>query len=245
MEPATVRVAERALARLEARVAELERDNARLDRFAAVAAHELTEPAVIAQEYAALLLDRLGTDADPQSRSDLQALSRGAAHMRLIVETLLQEARVADRSLARVPVDLSELVHDGRALLANEIRARDACVVVGPLPTVLGDELLLGILMKNLLSNAVRYGARGGTVRVGAARHERGWRVSVTNQGPPIPAAERRHIFEPFQRGRAGRSGGGAGLGLAICRAIVERHGGAIGLRVSPADNRFHFTLPP
>jgi signal transduction histidine kinase len=234
----------RAVARLEARVCELEQENTRLRRFAAVAAHELTEPVVVAGEYASQLLDRLGSATDPQSRSDLEALSRGAARMRLTIETFLHEAHLADRALPREPVDLSALLEDSLRLLEHQIRAASVHVVAGPLPTVRGHELLLGIVFKNLLANALRYGTHGGAIGVTASRFGALWRISVENEGTPIQPHERRRIFEPFERGRRNGEPAGAGLGLAIVRSIVERHGGSIRVSRSPDGNRFEFTLP-
>jgi signal transduction histidine kinase len=229
---------------LDARVAELERDYARLEHFAAIAAHEMCEPLVTTEAYASLLLDRLGNHADPQSRSDLEALSRGAARMRLVVETLLHEAR-SGASLACEVVDLSALAEDCLDLLAHEISRRQARIVVRPLPQVLGQPSLLGTVMKNLLSNALRYGPRtGGTIRTSASRLEDAWRISVVSQGTPIRREDRQRIFVPFERGAGERRIEGAGLGLAICRRIVERHGGIIGVEPAPRGNRFYFTIP-
>jgi signal transduction histidine kinase len=232
------------VSRLGARVAELERDYARLEQFAAIAAHELCEPLVTTEAYATLLLDRLGNQADPQSRSDLEALSRGAARMRLVVETLLHDARPG-ASLTREVVDVSELVRDCLDLLGHEIRSRRTRIVIRPLPRVLGEPALLGTVIKNLLSNALRYGPRtDGTIRIAAARIESAWRISVVSDGNPIRREDRQRIFAPFERGRGERRTEGVGLGLAICRRLVERHGGIIGVEPCPQGNRFSFTVP-
>jgi signal transduction histidine kinase len=230
---------------LGARVAELERDYARLERFAAIAAHELSEPLVMTEGYATLLLDRLGSQADPESRHDLEALSRSAARLRLLVETLLHEARYSARGLAREPVALSDVVDDCARLLKHELRARDARLIIRSLPIVLGDAALLGTVIKNLLSNALRYGPRSGaTIRVAAYRMVAGWRISVVSEGPTIPREDRERIFAPFERGRDERRTKGTGLGLPISRGIVERQGGVMGVEPCPRGNRFYFTIP-
>jgi signal transduction histidine kinase len=126
------------------------------------------------------------------------------------------------------------------------VSARGAEVEIGELPEVLGEEALLGSVFVNLIFNALKYSPRqGGSIRIGAVRELRQWRLTVESEGPTIPHEDRERIFEPFHRARTERRERGAGLGLTICRRIVERHGGTIG--VAPANssgNLFFFTLP-
>ena len=231
---------------LRARIAEVEREKAELEAFAAIAAHELLAPLVMTEAYAVMVSERLDGEAHADSRRDLDALGRGAARVRLLVEALLHDARTSGRQLRRRPVDLQRLVGDCVGLLAPEIASRDADVVVEELPQVVGEQALLTGLFTNLLINALKYSPRrAGVIRVRATREATAWRVAVESEGPTIPEQDRRRIFEPFCRGRGERRARGAGLGLAICRRIVDRHGGEIG--VVPANsggNRFFFTLP-
>jgi signal transduction histidine kinase len=143
-------------------------------------------------------------------------------------------------------VDCNRLVTDVIALLQPEIEARGASIQVGELPSVRGEAALLGGLFTNLLTNALKYGPRsGGVISVTAEREPAQWRITIDDDGPPIPEDERARIFEPFRRGRRERRARGAGLGLTICRRIVERHGGRIGVAARPdGGNRFYFTLP-
>jgi signal transduction histidine kinase len=119
-------------------------------------------------------------------------------------------------------------------------------VKVVTLPVVRGNESLLRGLFANLLLNGLKYSSRNQPqLSVEVSREGDFWRFSVLSQGPTIPVEDRERIFEPYQRGRGERRARGTGLGLTICRRIVERHGGEIG--VAPAvggGNRFHFTLP-
>ncbi len=234
------------VARLAARVEELERENTALETFAAVAAHELVEPLILTEAFAAMVSDRLDPDLHAESRSDLAMLRRTATRTRHLLEALLKDARSGEHSLARRPVDLGAVVAESVAALEHEIEARGATVRLGDLPTVPGDESLLNGLFTNLILNALKYSPRQGSeIVVEASREHRTWRVAVDSEGQTIPPEDRRRIFEPFQRGRSERRARGAGLGLAICRRIVERHGGEIG--VVPAargGNRFYFTLP-
>jgi len=228
------------------RVEELEREKEALARFAGVAAHELMEPLVMAEAHATLLADGLGEQLDAEARDDLERLLRGASQMRLIVETLLHDARFASRPLKRVSVDLDQIVAETLDLLRHEIRIQRATVEVGPLPVVAGDPVLLAGVVRNLLLNALRYGPRrGGIVSVGARRSPGEWRIVVRSEGTTVPPKERRRIFDAFRRGSRERRYYGTGLGLAISRSIVERHGGRIGvLPAQPRGNRFFFTIP-
>jgi light-regulated signal transduction histidine kinase (bacteriophytochrome) len=237
---------EREIERLHARVAELEHEKAELEAFAAVAAHELVEPLVMTEAYAAMIGDQLDEDLFPEAREDLEAMARGAARTRLLAETLLHDARSGGRHLERRPVDLNAVVRDSLTLLRPEIRARGAVIEIDELPEVLGDEALLGGVFTNLLINALKYSPRRETIiRVTVAAHGADWLFEVESGGRTIAPQDRLRIFEPFRRGPGERRTRGAGLGLAICRRIVERHGGQIGVTAADGPgNRFFFTLP-
>jgi signal transduction histidine kinase len=232
--------------RLRARIATLEQEKAAMEMYAAVAAHELVEPLIMSEAYAEIVRDRLDPEAHAESRRDLDALGRGAARMRRLVEALLHDARSADRPLDRRSVDLNAIVQECVAFLGPDVEERGMRVEVGPLPRVDAEEALLSGLFTNLIVNALKYSPRqGGTVRVGAAPSGDAWRIWVQSDGPTIPAQDRARIFEPFNRGRDERRVRGAGLGLSICRRIVERHGGEIGITGANGDgNVFYFTLP-
>jgi signal transduction histidine kinase len=234
------------ISRLQARVSQLEQEKADVEGFAAMAAHELLTPVVMMDACAALIADRLDGDGDTETRGDLDAMRRGAARSRLLVETLLHHARAQDRPLVRRPVELGVMMSDCLRLLGPEIRARGARVVVGPLPTVTAEEELLHAVFMNLLVNALKYGPRcGGAIRVDATPNGAGWRFGVHSEGEPIPAEERERIFDLYRRGAGERRTRGNGIGLAVCRKIVERHGGAIGVQPGAhGGNRFVFTLP-
>jgi signal transduction histidine kinase len=242
----SVALLEREVNTLSARVEQLEREKAAVEAFAAVAAHELVEPLVMTQAYASMVSDRLDADQHADSRRDLDALSRGAARMRLVIETLLDDARTSGRDVKREPVDLDRVVEECLSLLAPEVAARGADVGIESLPTVEGEEALLSGVFSNLLINALKYSPRQSPeIRVRAKHEAEAWRIEVESSGPTIPVEDRERIFEPFHRGTGERRARGAGLGLATCRRIVERHGGQIGVRAANGSgNVFHFTLP-
>jgi signal transduction histidine kinase len=244
--PRSTSMLEHELEALAARVEQLELEKAAVEAFAAVAAHELVEPLVMTEAYATMVSDRLDQDEHADSRRDLEALSRGAARMRLLVDTLLNDARSSSRELEREPVDLNRVVSECLSLLAPEVAARGTQIEVEPLPTVEAEETLLSGVFANLLINALKFSPRNATaIGVRAVREPHGWRFEVESEGPTIPVEDRERIFEPFHRGTGERRARGAGLGLATCRRIVERHGGQIGVRpANGSGNVFHFTLP-
>jgi chemotaxis family two-component system sensor kinase Cph1 len=251
--PGTELVASRSIAepaaeldQLKARVEELEQERARLQDFAAMAAHELLKPLVMNEAYATLIGERVGHSLDRESRRDLEAIVRISSRMRLLVEALLLDAYDDGRPLRREQVDLSDVLRDVVRMLDAEIHSRDAKVDIDPMPVVEGDPALLSGVFGNLLANALKYGPRSGNdIKVSVARSDAGWTFAVQSPGPPIPEGAGEQLFEAWQRGPGERRARGAGLGLAIVRHIVERHGGEVGVTSSgESRNRFFFTLP-
>jgi signal transduction histidine kinase len=232
--------------RLRARIAELEREKAQAQAFAAEAAHELLTPLVMIDAYATMAAEQLDDEFDADALRNLEALQRGAVRTRLLVETLLHAASSGGGPLRRSVVDLNTVLGDCLSLLAPEIQFRGAGVQVAKLPDIVADEALIGAVFSNLLINALKYGPRhSGTIRVDATLMDTDWQLSVQSQGPMVPVQDRNRIFEPYHRGRGERRARGAGLGLTVCRQIVERHGGQIGVTATAhGENRFWFTLP-
>jgi signal transduction histidine kinase len=240
--------------RLAGRVDELEREleesraqTARLERFSAMAAHEVLKPLVMTEAFATMIAERGGHGLDLDTRRDVDTLIRISSRMRVLVEAMLMDARPDRQPLERQAVDVSKVLNDCVEMLGAEIKAREVRVDVDPMPVVPGDAALLTGVFGNLLSNALQYGPReGGEIQISAERSEAGWTFSVESPGPPIPEIDRQRIFEPWQRGWGERRARGVGLGLAIVRQVVERHGGQVGITTpsNAAGNRFFFTLP-
>lgn len=232
--------------RLRSRMTELENEKADVQAFAAVAAHELLSGVVMIDAHATVVADRLGEVMPVDAQQDLDALRRSASRTRLLVETLLDHTRSLGRPLLRRTIDLDAVLRECLTVLGPEIRSRGAEIELGELPAINGDETLITALFTNLLVNALKYGPReGGTIRVYASREPADWRFFVQSQGPTIPVGDRERVFEPYHRGRGERRPRGAGLGLTICRNIVERHGGRVGVTTGDnGENSFFFTLP-
>ena len=230
---------------LATRIEELEERYHAVERFAGTAAHQLAEPLVIAESSAILVAEELGDDIDPLLRDRLDAIGRGAARARRLMDALLADARIAGPLELR-PVELATVVEDTVAALSPQIDERRARVIVGKLPRVRGEAGLLAVILENLVSNALKYGPRsGGEIEIRADRVRKGWRLSVTGDGVPIPAEDAVRIFQPFQRVHGERRVPGVGLGLTICTRLVERLGGSIGIEPgAETGNSFWVLLP-
>jgi signal transduction histidine kinase len=234
------------LAALVARVEALEAQKAAVESFVAVAAHELIGPLVMTEARVAMASDQLEGNGHAAVVDELHAVGRHVARSRHLVEALLDEARTSGSPLELVPVALDEIAADSVRMLAPEIEARGARIDVEPLPRVSGQPDLLRSLVTNLLVNALKFSRRSGSSVTMSASGSRGsWTIFVDDEAQPIPPEDRERIFLPFARGRGERRVRGAGLGLAICQRIVERHGGRIGVTDAVGGgNRFFFTLP-
>jgi signal transduction histidine kinase len=246
LEGEVMRQAER-IEELERELEEARAQSAKLERFAAMAAHEVLKPLVMTEAFATMIAERSGHGLDLETRRDVDTLIRISSRMRLLVEAMLMDARPDQEPMKRQAVDISKVLNDCVEMLGAEIRAREVRVdVESDLPVVPGDEALLTGVFGNLLSNAIQYGPReGAEIKVSAARSEAGWTFSVESPGPAIDERDRQRIFEPWQRGWGERRSRGVGLGLAIVRQVVERHGGQVGVTSpEPTANRFFFTLP-
>lgn len=242
---------DRIRAQLEATAAELERSNRELEQFAYVASHDLQEPLrkivgfseLLEQRYAAEL-EQLEGDAGDY----LRYVTEGARRMARLIEDLLRYSRVGRRRPALRPLDLDEVVATATDRLEVAITEADADVRVdGPLPAVMGDPDQLLDLLANLIGNACKYrGDEPLVVRISAApEDDQRVAVTVTDTGIGIDPVHAERIFEIFQRLHPQSRYEGSGIGLAICRRIVEHHGGRIWVESRPGDGaRFTFTLP-
>ena len=211
-----------------AAVQALERSNAELAEFAYVASHDLSEPLRMISSYLQLLRrrhgDRLGDEADEYIGHAVD----GAGRMRALIDGLLAYSR-AGRGPASQPVDCGAVVEDVLHGLAAAIAEANATVTVGDLPTVPGDRVQLGQLFQNLIANGLKF-RRGDSVHVGvgAEQVDGAWTFEVRDDGIGIDARHRERVFGMFQRLHGRDAYEGTGIGLAICRKIVARHGGRI-----------------
>jgi signal transduction histidine kinase len=239
-------VAERTAA-LRTANAELHRSNAELENFAYIASHDLQEPLRMVGGYAQLLEKRYGSALDADGREFLGYMNDGALRMKQMIDDLLAYSRVGRNEPVLAPVSLEDILDMALANLAVSIAETQAEIIrPAPLPQVLGEAPLLVRLLQNLLGNALKYRAAGQVPRiiVSSAAIEGGWRISVADNGIGVPEAGRERIFQIFQRLHSRSAYPGTGIGLAIAKKIVDRHGGRIWVEAAEdGGSVFHFTV--
>jgi signal transduction histidine kinase len=240
--------AERALlsAELERYNAELRRSNAELERFAYVASHDLQEPLRMVTSYTQLLARRYEGQLDEKAQRFIHHAVDGATRMQALINDLLAYSRLGTRGGEPVPVDTGQVLERALHNLQVALRAEGGSVTHGPLPVVRGDPTHLLQLFQNLLSNAVKFrGDEAPRVHVSASRAGGWWTFSVRDNGVGIDPAYFERVFVIFQRLHTRAEHPGTGIGLAICKRVVERAGGRIWVQSEPGrESTFFFTLP-
>jgi signal transduction histidine kinase len=225
---------------------ELQRSNDDLEQFAYMASHDLSEPIRSVSGMVQLLARRyqgqLERDADVYISHAVEASKR----MHTLIHDLLEYSRVGQGEMRREPVDGSTIVAQVLESLQGAVDAAGARITTDALPAIRADATQLQRVFQNLVANALKFRAESSPrVHIGAVRDDEAWRFSVIDNGIGIAPRHARRVFEPFKRLHGGDSYFGSGMGLSICKRVVERHGGKIW--VEPADDggsKFHFTIP-
>ena len=234
---------------LDAQAGELRRSNAELEQFAYVASHDLQEPLRKVASFCQLLEKRYGDQLDERGLQYIAFAVDGAKRMQVLINDLLTFSRVGRSSelVERLPLDQPL----DTALNSLSVAIEDADAVVERperLPEVVGDPTLLAMLWQNLIGNALKFRAPGRPPVVqitAAAQPAGGWQFAVTDNGIGIPPEFAEKVFVIFQRLHGRGVYPGTGIGLALCKRIVEQHGGEMHLDTSYADGtRIIFTLP-
>ena len=233
-------------ARVAERTAELCRSNEELEQFAYVASHDLQEPLRMVSNYTQLLARRYRNKIDADADEYIEYAVDGARRMRSMIDDTLNYARLGRIVTEKSRVALDQIVGEVVLDLRAAAEERGARIDVGPLPAVAGEASLLRQVMLNLIGNALKFASdQRPCVRVSAERAGELWAVSVSDNGIGIDPAYHAQIFEPFKRLHGTADFPGNGIGLAVCRRIIERHGGEIGVASAEgAGARFWFTVP-
>ncbi len=225
---------------------DLQESNRRLEQFAYAASHDLQEPLRMVSSYLQLVERRYADELDADGEEFIEYAVDGAERMREMIEGLLEYSRIESQGKPFERVDLDHVLADVRENLRLSIDEHDAALERESLPTVRGDASQLRQVFQNLLENAIEYsGDDRPRVRISADRTDDMWTISVADSGIGMDPADTDRVFEVFQRLHARGEHDGAGIGLALCERIVERHGGEIWVESEPGvGSTFSFTLP-
>jgi signal transduction histidine kinase len=234
---------------LEERTQELQRSNADLESFAYVASHDLQEPLRMISNFAALLSRRYHNRLNQEADEFIGIMVESARHMQNLIDDLLHYSRAGTRPPEREEVPLRELAEAALHHLSTVISETGAVIEIESLPVVSVDKVLLTQVFQNLLSNAIKFGRPGVSPTICITASEtiqlHRWTISVTDNGIGFDSDYADVIFRMFQTLHSKQSYPGTGIGLAICKRIIEQHGGTIWAKSTPGSgSTFSFTVP-
>jgi PAS domain S-box-containing protein len=226
---------------------EIRRSNEELQRFAYVVSHDLQEPLRMVASYTALLGRKYAGKLDGEADEFINYAVDGAKRMQQMIADLLEYSRIQRSKTPFQRLALDACLDEALSNLQLAIEESQAEITRDPLPELEGDEALLMRLLQNLIGNAIKYRADGRRPRihVGCSRRDGSYEITVADNGIGIEPAHYQRIFEVFQRLHGRGKYDGTGIGLAVARRIVERHGGRIWVTSAPGEGSvFHVTLP-
>jgi signal transduction histidine kinase len=225
---------------------QLSRSNAELEQFAYVASHDLQEPLRMITSYTQLILRRYGDRFDGDAREFMDFIVDGATRMKQLIEDLLAYSRVGTHGKEFRPTESKAALQKALANLRAAIESTAGTVTYDPLPTVNADEFQLVQLFQNLIGNALKFkGAQTPRIHISAEDQAEAWTFAVKDNGIGIDAEYFDRIFMVFQRLHNRTDYPGTGIGLAICKKVVDRHGGRIWIESQAGlGSTFRFTVP-
>ncbi|MDB4952304.1 MAG: sensor protein [Gemmatimonadetes bacterium] len=231
---------------LAAQARELSRSNADLEQFAYVASHDLQEPLRMVASYTQLLARRYRGRLDDDADEFIGYAVEGVTRMQSLINDLLAYSRAGTRGEGVQATEMEDVLRRVLAGLGPALEESGARVTHGPLPTLQVDAAQMDQVLQNLVGNALKFrGAEPTHVHVSAQRLDDAWEISVRDNGIGISPEFAERVFVIFQRLHSRAEYPGTGIGLAICKKVVERHGGRIAVRPAPGGGaEFRFTIP-
>lgn len=239
-------VRKRAEEELKETLEDLERSNKELEQFAYVASHDLQEPLRMVASYVQLLERRYKDKLDSDASEFIAYAVDGARRMQRLINDLLDYSGIGTRGKKFEKTDCAHVLGQAIVNLQGPIAKSGAAVINGDLPKIRADESQLIQLFQNLIDNSIKFrGKEPPRIHFGAKRKRKEWLFSVQDNGIGIDPQYAERIFVIFQRLHNRKKYSGTGIGLAICKRIVERHAGRIWVESTPGkDSTFFFTIP-
>ena len=231
---------------LKLNISELARSNAELEQFAYVSSHDLQEPLRMIGSYLQLLERRYQGQLDDKADKYIHFAVDGAARMQHLINDLLEFSRVTTRAKELEVTDVESVYNQVLINLEVSIKENNVVITHDPLPVVMADDIQLTQVFQNLISNAIKFrGEDDPKIHIGVVRKSDQWLFSVLDNGIGIDSKHKDRIFEVFKRLHKRRDYPGTGIGLSICKKIIERHGGNIWVESELGyGSVFYFTLP-
>jgi len=225
---------------------ELERSNKELQQFAYVASHDLQEPLRMVGSFLQLLERRYGSQLDADAKDFIFYAVDGAVRMQALINDLLEYSRVGTRGKPFEEINLNQIITQVKNNLNVAIKENNAVIKCKRLPTIYGDGTQLTQVFQNLIGNAIKFhGERSPEINISSARKNGDYEIVVKDNGIGIDPQYKEKIFLIFQRLHTREEYPGTGIGLAICKRIVERHGGVIWVESEIGEGAtFHFSIP-
>lgn len=230
---------------LESRSKSLEKSDAELQQFAYIASHDLKEPLRSIQCFVQMLQEDYEGNLDEQADELIRCTVKATEKMQLLIEDLVNLPRIDSQAKPFEPVEMDDVFADVLSALKTSIRDAGAEVNCDKLPSVMDDRFQIAQLLQNLIGNAIKYrGDEAPLVYVAVAEKADSWQFCVSDNGIGIDPKYANQIFEIFKRLHSEAQYPGTGIGLAVCRRVVERHGGKIWLDSAEGEgSTFYFTI--
>jgi len=222
---------------------DLLRSNKELEQFAYVASHDLQEPLRMVSSFTQLLAARYQDKLDKQAQEFIGFAVDGAQRMQRLINDLLQFSRIKTRGKSLSIVNMNDIVKLTIHNLSLKIKEKKAVVTSDHLPSVFADDGQMVQLLQNLFDNALKFSAKDPRIHISATEEPDNYRFSVSDNGIGIESKYYDRIFQIFQRLHLREEYSGTGIGLAICKRIIERHGGKIWVESNGNGTIFQFTL--